>query len=53
MVGFLGVLIVTSPGSETFQIGALFALGNALLFGTVTTAGALSSVDMTIGAPHR
>jgi drug/metabolite transporter (DMT)-like permease len=35
-VGFLGVLIVTSPGSETFQIGALFALGNALLFGTVT-----------------
>ncbi len=36
VVGFLGVLIVTSPGSETFQIGALFALGNALLFGTVT-----------------
>ena len=36
MVGFLGVLIVTNPGSETFQIGALFALGNALLFGTVT-----------------
>jgi len=36
VVGFLGVLIVTSPGSETFEIGALFALGNALLFGTVT-----------------
>ena len=36
MIGFLGVVIVTSPGSETFQIGALFALGNALLFGTVT-----------------
>jgi drug/metabolite transporter (DMT)-like permease len=36
IVGFLGVLIVTNPGSETFQIGALFALGNALLFGTVT-----------------
>lgn len=36
VVGFLGVVIVTSPGSETFQIGALFALGNALLFGTVT-----------------
>jgi drug/metabolite transporter (DMT)-like permease len=34
--GFLGVLIVTQPGTETFQIGALFALGNALLFGTVT-----------------
>jgi len=36
VVGFLGVLIVTNPGAETFQIGALYALGNALLFGTVT-----------------
>jgi drug/metabolite transporter (DMT)-like permease len=36
IVGFIGVLIVTQPGTETFQIGALFALGNALLFGTVT-----------------
>jgi drug/metabolite transporter (DMT)-like permease len=36
VVGFLGVLIVTNPGSDTFQIGALFALGNAILFGTVT-----------------
>jgi drug/metabolite transporter (DMT)-like permease len=36
LAGFIGVLIVTSPGSETFQIGALYALGNALLFGTVT-----------------
>jgi drug/metabolite transporter (DMT)-like permease len=36
IVGFVGVLIVTNPGSETFQLGALFALGNALLFGTVT-----------------
>ena len=36
VVGFFGVLIVTNPGSETFQIGALYALGNALLFGTVT-----------------
>jgi drug/metabolite transporter (DMT)-like permease len=36
VIGFLGVLIVTNPGSETFQVGALFALGNALLFGTVT-----------------
>jgi drug/metabolite transporter (DMT)-like permease len=35
-IGFIGVLIVTNPGAETFQIGALFALGNALLFGTVT-----------------
>jgi drug/metabolite transporter (DMT)-like permease len=36
VIGFLGVLIVTNPGSETFQIGALYALGNSLLFGTVT-----------------
>ena len=35
-VGFIGVLIVTNPGADTFQIGALFALGNAVLFGTVT-----------------
>ena len=36
VVGFLGVLIVTSPGAATFQVGALFALANAVLFGTVT-----------------
>jgi drug/metabolite transporter (DMT)-like permease len=36
VVGFFGVVIVTNPGAETFQIGALFALGNAILFGTVT-----------------
>lgn len=35
-IGFLGVLIITSPGAETFQIGSLFALANAILFGTVT-----------------
>jgi drug/metabolite transporter (DMT)-like permease len=34
--GFLGVLIITNPGTETFQIGALFALASAVLFGTVT-----------------
>ena len=36
LIGFAGVLIVTNPGAETFQIGALFALANAVLFGTVT-----------------
>jgi len=36
VIGFIGVLIVTNPGSDTFQIGALYALGNSLLFGTVT-----------------
>jgi drug/metabolite transporter (DMT)-like permease len=35
-VGFLGVLLVTSPGADTFQTGAVYALVNAVLFGTVT-----------------
>jgi drug/metabolite transporter (DMT)-like permease len=36
LVGFFGVLVVTAPGSDTFTIGALFALANAILYGTVT-----------------
>jgi drug/metabolite transporter (DMT)-like permease len=36
IVGFLGVLLVTSPGPDTLQAGSLFALANAVLFGTVT-----------------
>jgi len=36
IVGFLGVLIVTNPGAETFQVGAIFALANAMLYGSVT-----------------
>jgi drug/metabolite transporter (DMT)-like permease len=36
VVGFLGVLIVTNPGADTFTVGALLAIGNAVLFGTVT-----------------
>jgi len=36
IVGFIGVLMVTGPGADTVQVGALFALGNAVLFGTVT-----------------
>ena len=36
IVGFLGVLLVTNPGADTFTIGALFALGNAVLYGSVT-----------------
>jgi drug/metabolite transporter (DMT)-like permease len=38
LVGFLGVLIVTNPGAGALQIGALFALTNAILYGTVTAA---------------
>ena len=36
LVGFCGVLIVANPGTETFQIGAAFALANAVLYGSVT-----------------
>jgi drug/metabolite transporter (DMT)-like permease len=38
LVGFVGVLIVTNPGAEAFQVGALYALTNAVLYGTVTAA---------------
>ncbi len=34
-VGFIGVLVVTSPGRDSFQVGSLFAIANAVLFGTV------------------
>jgi drug/metabolite transporter (DMT)-like permease len=36
IVGFLGVLIVTNPGPNTFTVGAAFALANAIMYGTVT-----------------
>jgi drug/metabolite transporter (DMT)-like permease len=36
--GFLGVVLVTNPGTDTLQIGALFALANAVLYATVTVA---------------
>lgn len=37
-LGFIGVLIVTHPGADSLQLGALYALGNAILYGTVTVA---------------
>ena len=36
--GFLGVLLVAAPGADSFRVGALFAIGNAVLFGSVTAA---------------
>jgi drug/metabolite transporter (DMT)-like permease len=36
LLGFCGVLIVANPGAGVFQIGALFALANAVLYGSVT-----------------
>src|SRR5580692_11426132 len=38
VVGFLGVLIVTNPGANSLTLGALFALTNAVMYGTVTVA---------------
>jgi drug/metabolite transporter (DMT)-like permease len=36
VVGFIGVLLVANPGADTFQLGSAFALGNAVLYGSVT-----------------
>lgn len=48
LVGFFGVLIVTSPGTETFTIGALFALANAVMYGTLTAGvRGLTSTEST------
>lgn len=48
LVGFFGVLIVTAPGSETFTLGALFALANAVMYGTVTVGvRGLTSTEST------
>jgi drug/metabolite transporter (DMT)-like permease len=37
-LGFVGVLIIARPGADTFQLGALFALANAVMYGSVTVA---------------
>lgn len=38
LTGFVGVLIVTNPGENSLTLGALFALGNAVMYGSVTVA---------------
>lgn len=38
LAGFAGVLVVASPGADSFQLGALFALANAVMYGSVTVA---------------
>src|SRR5205807_7997769 len=38
ILGFIGVLVVTHPGAGTLTMGALFALGNAVLISTVAIA---------------
>ncbi len=38
VVGFLGVLLVASPGADSFSIGVVFAVANAVTYGSVTAA---------------
>lgn len=38
IVGFVGVIVVTEPGASTFNLGALFALTNAVLSSSVAIA---------------
>jgi drug/metabolite transporter (DMT)-like permease len=38
LIGFFGVLVVTNPGANSLTLGALFALGNAVMYGSVTVA---------------
>jgi len=38
LTGFAGVLIVTKPGAATYSVGALFALANAVLYGSISAA---------------
>jgi drug/metabolite transporter (DMT)-like permease len=38
LTGFIGVLIVTDPGANSLTLGALFALINAVMYGSVTVA---------------
>jgi drug/metabolite transporter (DMT)-like permease len=47
-VGFIGVLIVTNPGADSLQVGTLFALGKAVMYGSVT--GALRGMMATESA---
>lgn len=38
VTGFLGVALVAAPGADSFRVGAVFALANAVMFGSVTAA---------------
>jgi drug/metabolite transporter (DMT)-like permease len=38
LAGFAGVLVVVRPGADSVQLGALFALANAVMYGSVTVA---------------
>ena len=38
LIGFAGVLLVASPRAEALNVGLLFAVANAVMFGSVTAA---------------
>ena len=38
LVGFFGVLVVAAPGADSFRLGALFAMANAVMYGSVIAA---------------
>jgi drug/metabolite transporter (DMT)-like permease len=38
VAGFFGVLVVARPGVDSLQIGAIYALANAMMYGSVTVA---------------
>jgi drug/metabolite transporter (DMT)-like permease len=38
IAGFMGVAIVANPGMDSLTLGAIFALANAIMLGTVTAA---------------
>lgn len=38
LIGFIGVVIVAAPKADSLQPGALFALANAIMYGSVTVA---------------
>jgi drug/metabolite transporter (DMT)-like permease len=37
-IGLIGVIVITDPGAGTFQLGAVFALANAVLISSVAVA---------------
>jgi len=48
VVGFGGVLLVASPGADSFNEGAIFAIANAIMFGSITAAvRGLSATEST------
>ena len=53
LVGFAGVLLVASPGADSFRLGALFAIANAVLYGSVTAAvRGMSATEFGGNADH-